>query len=178
MAVNRGTAVSQTLLLEGFEELARDLRSAGKDASKEFRDSLKPIGQLVARRAADVAQSKGLYSTGQLVGKLRQAGAVSVTNKGVTVTAKAKRGGYPYPTIYEYGGRANQISKSGKVSAVRKRSKAGAFLARSAGIQGALGEFGELGPRAFLTPALMQTQGEVMQMTEDWINTFLSKHNL
>lgn len=147
MAVDRGTAISQTLLLEGFEELAKDFKAAGNDARKEFRDSLKPIGKVVAGRAAIVASAKGLigkkphgdYTTGQLVKKLRQAGAVSVANKGVTVTAKATRNGYPYPSIYEYG---------------------------------------RGGARAFLEPALMQTQGEVMQMTEDWINTFLSKHNL
>lgn len=175
MAVGRGTAVGSTLLLEGFEELARDYKAAGKDAAKEFRNSLKPIGQAVARRAADVAEMKGLHQTGQLVNKLRQAGAVSVTNKGVTVTAKASRGGYPYPSIYEYGGRSAQITKKGRLSKVRNRSKQGAYLTRSGG---SLGEFGELGPRSFLGPAVMQMQGEIQTMTQEWIDTFLNQHNL
>lgn len=93
-----------TIRLEGFTQLSKDLRAAGKDVIKDFREEeLRPIGQMVADTAHLIAKTKGLNDTGQLLRKLQGRGAVRVNNQGVTVAATAKRRGYPYPAIYEYG---------------------------------------------------------------------------
>ena len=177
----RASASGSTLVFEGFTEIARDFKEAGKKANKEFRDSLKPIGRVVATTGAQIAKAKGLYDTGQLTRKLMLAGAVQVNQKGVFVTAKATRGGYPYPSIYEFGGRAVSLKRKGPgMTAVTNRSKrqgsrgvSGASLA-SAGQS--LGEFGEYGPRAFLYPALVETKDERERMTYEWLGTFLQEH--
>lgn len=176
MAGLRSSASGQTLRVEGLTELLRDLGKADKDAKKEVVNGLKDVAKVVADEAARIIVSKGLVDTGQLLRKMQSRGALSATQKGVFIKSTAKRAGFYYGAIYEYGGRAVSLKRKGPgMTAVTNRSKHGAKLAA---LGPALGMFGEYGPRAFLWPAAQSKQAETERAMEHWLNTFLSSHNL
>ena len=176
MARRRGNALTTTaggwtIQIEGLAALQRDLNKVNKTAKTEVRDGLKAVAEPAVRSAQMEARMKGLYDTGELVRKISPA----ITQMGVFIRAKAKRGGFPYPAIYEYGGRDVQLTRRGK-SRVVNRSKTGARLRAQYG--GALGQFGEFGQRAFLYPGVMNAQPEIVRGLEHWLDTFLSKNDL
>lgn len=167
-----GAATGQTLVITGLAELQRDLNKVNKAAKKEVREGLKQVADPVVREAKQVAMQKGLFDTGQLVRKITK----GVSQKGVFIRANAKRGGFPYPAIYEYGGRDVQLLSGGGRSKVVNRSKTGARLRAQYG--GAQGQFGEFGPRAFLWPAVVNMQDEIQRGMEHWLDTFLADNGL
>lgn len=176
MASLRGSASGQTLRVQGLTELLRDLGKANKDAKKEVVNGLKDVAKIVADEAARTIQAKGLVDTGQLLRKMKSRGALSVNQQGVFIKSTAKRGGYLYGGIYEFGGRAVSMKRKGPgMTAVTRRTKQGAKLAA---FGGALGAFGEYGPRAFLWPAAEAMKKETERAMEHWLDTFLNKHNL
>lgn len=184
MASLAGSASGQTLRVEGLTELLRDLGKADKDAKREVVNGLKDVGQIVANRAATIIQQKGLATPyrghgstpGQLLRKMQSRGALSVTQKGVAIKSTAKRAGFLYGGVYEFGGRAVQLKRKGPgMTAIKNRSKQGAKLMA---FGPALGAFGEYGPRAFLWPAAEASRAETERAMEHWLDTFLSDHNL
>jgi phage gpG-like protein len=176
MARRRGNALTSsaggyTIQVDGLAALQRDLNKVNKTAKAEVRDGLKRVAEPAVRSAKAVARANGLYATGELIRKISPA----VTQQGVFIRAKAKRGGFPYPAIYEFGGRDYQITRRGR-SKVVNRSKTGARLRAQFG--GAQGDSGEFGPRAFLWPGVMRAQPEIVLELEHWLDTFLSKNDL
>ena len=176
MARRRGNALTTsaggyTIQVDGLAALQRDLNKVNKTAKAEVRDGLKKIAEPAVSSAKAMARAKGLFDTGELIRKISPA----VTQQGVFIRAKAKRDGFPYPVIYEFGGRDVQLTRRGK-SRVVKRSKTGARLRAQYG--GAQGEFGEFGPRAFLYPGVMRAQPEIVRGLEHWLDTFLSNNDL
>lgn len=165
------TAGGWTIQIEGLAALQRDLNKVNKTAKKEVRNGLKDVAKPAVDSAKAMARAKGLFDTGQLVRKISPA----INQQGVFIRAKAQRAGFPYPAIYEYGGRDVQLTRRGR-SRVVNRSKIGARLRAQYG--GAQGEFGEFGPRAFLYPGVMNAQGEIVRGLEHWLDTFLSKNDL
>lgn len=183
MSTLRSSASGQTLRIQGLAELLSDLGKANKDAKKEVVNGLKDVAKVVADEAARTIVSKGLVDTGQLLRKMQSRSALSATQQGVFVKSTAKRDGFLYGAIYEYGGRAVSLKRKGPgMTAVTNRSKrrgsrgiSGAALAASGP---ALGMFGELGPRAFLWPSVLSSQAATQRAIEKWMDTFLSNHNL
>jgi len=176
MARRRGNALTTsaggyTIQVAGLAALQRDLGKVSKSAKAEVRDGLKQVAKPAVDSAQMVARMKGLYRTGQLVRKISPA----ITQQGVFIRAKATRRGFPYPAVYEYGGRDNQLTRKGR-SRVTNRSKTGARLRAQYG--GAIGASGEFGPRAFLYPGVVKAGPEIERALEHWLDTFLSKNDL
>lgn len=165
------TAGGWTFSVEGLAALQRDLNKVSKTAKKEVREGLKDAAGPAANAAKMEARMKGLVDTGELVRKITPA----VTQMGVFIRAKATRGGFAYPAIYEYGGRDVQLHRRG-MTRITNRSKTGARLRKQHGR--ALGEFGEFGPRAFLYPGVINALPETERALEHWLDTFLSKNDL
>lgn len=176
MAGLRSSASGQTLRVEGLTELLRDLNKANKDAKKEVVNGLKDVAKIVADEAANIIRAKGLVDTGQLLRKMQSRGALSATQKGVFIKSTAKRGGFYYGAIYEFGGRSVSLKRKGPgMTKVTRRTRQGSKLTS---FGPALGMFGEYGPRAFLWPAAQAKQAETERAMEHWLDTFLSSHNL
>lgn len=167
-----GSAGSFTLQVEGLAALQRDLNKVNKAAKREMREGLKEVGRIVQDDARLIAKAKGLHDTGELRRKISPA----ITQNAVYVRAKAMRGGYNYPAVYEFGGRAAQLKRKGPgMTAIRNRSAIGARLAK---FGPALGSFGEYGPRAFLMPAAERKSKEVEAAMERWLDGLLTKNSL
>jgi HK97 gp10 family phage protein len=81
-----------TVRVDGLTELLRDLKKLEPEVSKELRDRLKEIVNVVASDA----RQKAPYKTGKLAKKI----VPSVTNKGAAVLSKAE-----HARIMEFGGR-------------------------------------------------------------------------
>lgn len=161
-----------TLLVSGLAALQRDLGRVSKDARSEVREGLKGVAGITVSEAKRVAAAKGLHDSGDLIRKI----VPTVNQQGVFVVAKAKRRGYPYPAIYEFGGRAVSLKRKGPgMTKVTNRSRQGATLARYGS---ALGSAGEYGPRAFLWPAAMNKADETERALGRWLDSFLSQNNL
>lgn len=103
------------ILVEDYAKWRRAVKELDTGLDKELKAGLKQLGVKVSDKAKSEAASKGLVATGQLVSKI----APSVRMRDVVIAAKAKRpasngarGGryagkpFPYPAVYEYGGRA------------------------------------------------------------------------
>ena len=116
----------QVILFEDFAKVRKGLKALDSGLDKELKAGLKAVAAKVVTKAQAEATRKGLVDTGELVRRI----APSVTQKSVDIVAKAKRAGFSYPAVYEYGGR-------GKVSATGPRAflrpglqKAGPQIAR------------------------------------------------
>ena len=101
----------QVILFQDFAKVRKGLRALDSGLDKELRTGLKAVAAKVVTKAQAEATRKGLVDTGELVRKI----APSVTQRSVDIVAKAKRAGFSYPAVYEYGGR-------GKVNATGPRA--------------------------------------------------------
>jgi len=104
----RSSASGQTLRVEGLSQLIRDLGKVDKDAKREVVNGLKDVAKIVADEAARNIIAKGLVDTGELLRKMRSRGALSVTQQSVSIKSTAKRRGYLYGGVYEYGRRGKR----------------------------------------------------------------------
>lgn len=108
--------MSQVILIEDYNAWRKAVKALDKNLDKEVKVGLKKIGTKVATKAQKEAEARGFSPSGDLVKKLKP----SVKMKSLDVIEKAKRppaqqpglrGGkttradYPYPYVYEYGGR-------------------------------------------------------------------------
>lgn len=94
------------VVIENYAEFRKKLKALEPGLDKEVKVGMRKIGKKVATQAKAIAGVKGLYDSGELIRKI----APSVRMDGTTIRAKAmrktgKRAPYPYPAIYEYGGR-------------------------------------------------------------------------
>lgn len=154
-----GTYNGGTILVEGLDASLKAFRKVDKNLANDLQNRLKHIAKIVATEAKIVAEEKQLHRTGKLI-------------KGITTQVKYReayvlektvsKGGYGYPSIYEFGGRARSAKRKSFAAgkAVTNRSAIGARLAASGSAQG---EFGEYGPRAFMYPALEKKQHEIVR---------------
>lgn len=177
-------AVNEHLVVEGLRDLQRALKAAEGTLDKDFKREIKTVGGIVQKEAKALAQANGLMRTGALIRGIKlsvtQTGAAiyetasreskQVTRKRVR-SMKGVRGGsryvatgsktvnYPYPIIYEFGGRSagHRFDKTAKVN---NRSAIGKRLAASGAAQGSRGQYG---PRAFMYPALERRAADVVQ---------------
>ena len=105
----------QLVVVENFTQWRKAVKELDAGLDKELKAGLKSIGSKVTTKAQAEAARKGLVKTGELVRKI----SPSVTQKGVAIVSKAKRPAssgkrgpsryagkpFPYPAVYEYGGR-------------------------------------------------------------------------
>lgn len=85
----------------GIRELVRDFNKLDKDLAKNIKSEIKDVAGVVAEEAKATALRKDLYDTGKLVKSIRP----SFRSGRAYVRAGAKRKSFPYPVVYEYGGR-------------------------------------------------------------------------
>lgn len=85
----------------GLDALLRDARAAGnKAATRDLYRGLRAAGNIVRDEARAKARGQGLQDSGALVRGVR---VTRANARAVEVTATAKRDGFPYPSLYEYG---------------------------------------------------------------------------
>jgi hypothetical protein len=147
------------VVIENFEAWKKSIKELDKGLARELNKGLKSVGHIVASKAADIAESKGLHKTGELVNLLRLPGvgqATTVTKSAVIVKAKAMR---PVPATHrnfrDGRGASRYSGKPFNYPSVYEYGKRGAGTG--------------VGPRAFLAPGLAATQGKVMHAMEEVI---------
>lgn len=123
----------QLVVVENFTQWRKAVKELDAGLDKELKVGLKAIGSKVTTKAQAEVAAKGLVKTGQLLRKI----SPSVTQKGVAIVAKAKRPAssgkrgasryagkpFPYPMVYEYGGRGGSGSRAFLAPAVQKSSE-------------------------------------------------------
>jgi hypothetical protein len=121
----------QLVVVENFTQWRKAVKELDAGLDKELKAGLKAIGSKVSTKAQAEAAGRGLVKTGELVRKI----SPSVTQKGVAIVSKAKRPAssgkrksryagkpFPYPMVYEYGGRGGAGSRAFLAPAVQKSS--------------------------------------------------------
>lgn len=88
-----------TVAVHGLNQLMRDLGAMDKGLRRELQRELQDIASIVSDEAKRVARAENLHESGKLERGIRPRvrGAVAV------VEDRAKRKGYAYPGIYEFG---------------------------------------------------------------------------
>jgi hypothetical protein len=122
----------QLVVVENFTQWRKAVKQLDAGLDKELKAGLKAIGSKVTTKAQAEAGAKGLVKTGELIRKI----SPSVTQKGVAIVSKAKRPAsngkrksryagkpFPYPMVYEYGGRGKSTSRAFLAPAVQKSSE-------------------------------------------------------
>jgi hypothetical protein len=122
----------QLVVVENFTQWRKAVKELDAGLDKELKVGLKAIGSKVTTKAQAEAGAKGLVKTGELMRKI----SPSVTQKGVAIVSKAKRPAssgkrksryagkpFPYPMVYEYGGRGGSGSRAFLAPAVQKSSE-------------------------------------------------------
>lgn len=183
-----------TVQVEGLKALNKALKEAGEGAEKDLRRELKIAGVLVRDEAKRIAQANGLNDTGALIRGIKvgyrrtsvtiyetasRDSSVAVKKRvrnrkgfrgSVWVQAGSDRRNYPYPIIYEFGGRSSghRFSTTAKVN---NRSAIGKSLASYSGPRAH--SQSHLGPRAFMYPALERKADEVLQLVGGVVDKFV-----
>lgn len=86
---------------DGLRELDRALGKADKDLRAVLRADLKDAAQVVATRAIDIAEEKGLVRSGDMVRRIAPFALV----RGAGVRSSSRHRGYAYPRRLEFEGR-------------------------------------------------------------------------
>jgi hypothetical protein len=94
------------VVIENYADFRKKIKALDSGLDSEVKVGMRKIGKQVATQAKAIAGVKGLRDSGELIRKI----APSVRMDGTTIRAKAmrstgKRAPFPYPAIYEYGGR-------------------------------------------------------------------------
>ena len=99
------------IAFDDYKKVVKGLKLLDTGLDSELKKGLKAVGKKVATKAQAEAERKGLRASGELIRLIKP----SATNVAVAVVASAKRAGFSYPSVYEYGGR-------GKVNATGPRA--------------------------------------------------------
>lgn len=130
-----------TLVVKGLTPMIRGFHRLDKDVSGEMKNELRKLALPVAELAKATARAKGLVGeSGKLVSSIRP----FATQKGAGIRESATRKGFPYPAVYEYGG-------------------------RSPSVMGGEG----VGPRSFLAPAVVASAPIVEAGLSKWLEGLL-----
>lgn len=89
-----------TVRIEGLRQLDRAAGRASIELRTGLRDKLREFAEVVAEDARDIAESKGLRESGDLIAGLQPYALMG--RAGVRDTARHR--GYPYPARLEYEG--------------------------------------------------------------------------
>jgi len=116
----------QVILFQDFAKVRKGLKALDSGLDKELFDGLKAVAAKVVTKAQAEATRKGLVDTGELVRQI----APSVTQKSVDIVAKAKRAGFSYPAVYEYGGRGKMNATGPRAFLRPGLQKAGPQIAK------------------------------------------------
>lgn len=107
------------ILVEDYAKWRRAVKELDTGLDKELKAGLRQLGVKVSKKAKEEAKDNSLVDTGALIQKI----VPSVRLKDVVIAAKAKRPGssgarkgkyakkpFPYPAVYEYGGRGKDAT--------------------------------------------------------------------
>jgi len=152
------------IAVEGLAEVIAGVRQFEEGVWPTVRSRLVAVADKAASFAVFIARSKGLYSTGELIEKIKSGFRSNYAF--ITDTARRISPAYPagfnYPAIYEYAGSETRANQSGQGFRIRNRSTTGTRLIAQYG----LGE-GRVGPRAFLWPAAVEGQPELLRSVDE-----------
>lgn len=88
------------IVVEGLDELRRDLRRADADLSKQLRQGLKGVADIVTEEAKSKAASVArTHPTGDMESKIRP----KVRGTSAIIEAYAAHRGFNYPVRFEFG---------------------------------------------------------------------------
>lgn len=87
--------------VEGLQPLLRDMGRVEKGLRRELQKELDEIAKHVRDEARDRAQAEGLRDKGGLVRGVKH----RVKGSTALIRSTRTRGGFPYPAVYEFGGR-------------------------------------------------------------------------
>lgn len=91
--------MSDAVQVEGIKDVLNAFGRIDKGLRKELRVELVAAAGLVAAKAKDIAEQLGLRDTGKLIASIRP----GMSGAYAYVTDSAKRNGFNYPAVYEFG---------------------------------------------------------------------------
>lgn len=154
--------MASTVHVDGLKELNKALKAAGDGAEKDLRRELKQAGVIVRDEAQRIARGKNLVDTGALVRGIR----IGYRRTSVTV--------------YETASRRSSVGRAGFRRSSRHQRVA-SHVRGGGGIVdypypvvyefGGRGQ-GQLGPRAFMYPALERRSDEVVRIVGRVVDEF------
>ena len=89
------------VVVRGLSSLVRDFNRLDKTLGRDLKRELRAVAAPVAARASAIAEAKGLRDSGNLIRSVKPFATV----RGAGIRETAKKRGYSYPAIYEYGWR-------------------------------------------------------------------------
>lgn len=151
------------IAIEGLANVLTGLETYQAEVKTRLRERLRAAADQAASFAIFIARTKGLYHSGELIDHIKSGWRSNYAF--ITDTARRVSPAYPagfnYPAVYEYGGSTTRANQWGKGFRIRNRSTTGTRLIAQHG----LGE-GHTGPRAFLFPAAVQGQPQLLVSVE------------
>lgn len=87
--------------VEGLRPLVRDLGRVEKGLRRELQKELDEIAKMVRDESRDKARGERLVDSGRLVRGIKH----RVRGSEAFVRSTATKAGFPYPAVYEFGGR-------------------------------------------------------------------------
>jgi hypothetical protein len=153
------TPITGTIAVEGLTDVLAGLKQFQGGLRSKLRENLISVANRAATFAVFIARSKGLYESGELIDGIKagfRSSYAYITDKTRRVSP-AYPEGFNYPAIYEYGGSQTRGNHAGSGFKIRNRSTTGTRLIAQFG----LGE-GNVGPRAFLWPAAVQGESQLV----------------
>jgi hypothetical protein len=163
--------------VEGLRETARAFDRFSSTLGKDLAAELLIIAEHVGEVAVFIAHSKGLDDPEHAPdgGGLIQSIHAKATRRGAYIVSSARRrspgfpSGFNYPAMYEYGG--SEVRRAhGADWKIRSRSTAGIRLIANYGVGS-----GHLGPRAFLEPAVEQSDAYINAAAVELVDRVMSK---
>jgi hypothetical protein len=151
------------IAIQGLAEVMAGLGKYQSEIRTRLRDRLIAAANQDASFAVFIAREKGLYSSGELIDRIKAGWRSNYAF--ITDTARRISPAYPagfnYPAVYEYAGSTTRANQWGKGFQIRNRSITGVRLIAQYG----LGE-GRVGPRAFLWPAAVEGEPQLLLSVE------------
>lgn len=151
------------IAVEGLAEVLAGLKQYQGEIRAKLRERLLAVATQAAGYAVFIAHQKGLYESGELISQIKAGFRGSYAY--ITDTARRVSAAYPegfnYPRLYEYAGSSTRGNQWGGGFRIRNRSTLGVRVISQYG----LGE-GNVGPRAFLWPAALQGEAQLVPALE------------
>ena len=88
-----------TVAVKGLDQLIRDFNKVNADLRRDIQRELQEIARIVSDEAKEIVVQGDLFESGKLANQIRP----RVRGSTAIVESRAKRKGYAYPGIYEFG---------------------------------------------------------------------------
>lgn len=88
-----------TVAVRGLDQLIRDFNKVNADLRRDIQRELQDIAKIVSDEAKEIVVRGDLFESGRLANQIRP----RVRGATAIVENRAKRKGYAYPGIYEFG---------------------------------------------------------------------------